>query len=457
MLGDGVVPLVIRGETQRRLIAVAQSRLPEKTFGYFIANADARHPVDFIHFQANVRNEHGSREAFHRYGQYFVKYEDAGFLATPAESWQIQKQIWSRGMFEVGVFHTHQRHPANFSRIDYDLHMDRFEALWHVVLSLRNPQIPQLRAFDVSAAGVVEIQVVNVPSTTRPTRRAGASITAARALLERDPAGRPVTRDARAVLAAIKALGDTGDSEFFTDVVTYGFLDGSRERYEEFVRPDLVAISPTVFEMGTPQRSRRHFCGEVPRHTVALSSYALGRVPVTNRLYALMHPGREDGREGEPDAPVVNVSWYEATLFALWFGARLPTEAEWEWACGAGSDEEWCCAEEDLVHVAVYSESSGLGTRRVGERAPNALGLHDMHGNVWEWCADDYDGSFYARSAVRDPWCRIGATDANAHKVSRGGSYDSLGEMCRTRFRCHEPAWFWAGDLGFRLAGRADA
>jgi proteasome lid subunit RPN8/RPN11 len=88
-----------------------------------------------------------------------VDHADAGFVATPEETWRLQKEIWSRGMVEVAAFHSHQRHPANFSEIDYHMHMRRFPDLWHLIVSMRNPQLPQVRAVAVSERGVRELPV----------------------------------------------------------------------------------------------------------------------------------------------------------------------------------------------------------------------------------------------------------------------------------------------------------
>ncbi len=140
-----------------RLVATIVERFPAKSFGYLLAESDASAPCDFVLFHDNIRNDAAWQPRFHRYGRYFVEHDDAGFVATPEEAWRVQKEIWSRGMFEVAAFHSHQRHPGNFSGIDYDLHLARFERLWHLIVSLRNPELPQLRAFDVSSAGVEEL------------------------------------------------------------------------------------------------------------------------------------------------------------------------------------------------------------------------------------------------------------------------------------------------------------
>jgi proteasome lid subunit RPN8/RPN11 len=153
-------PIVMPAELRERLLETVAARHPVKSFGYLLSSSDHRHPVDFVVFERNVRNVDGWRQEFEARGQYFRDHSDAGFVATPDESWRMQKEIWSRGMHEVALFHSHQRHPANFSGIDYELHLSRFASLWHLIVSMRNPQMPLLRAFDVSAAGVRELDIV---------------------------------------------------------------------------------------------------------------------------------------------------------------------------------------------------------------------------------------------------------------------------------------------------------
>src|SRR5262249_46316350 len=122
--------------------------------------------TDFVLFESNIRTTGVWKERFERYGQYFVEHENAGFVATPEEAWQVQKLIWARGMVEVGGFHSHIRHPANFSGVDYDLHVQRFPSLWHLIVSVRNPDLPQLRVFGVSDASVCELPLVVPPASS---------------------------------------------------------------------------------------------------------------------------------------------------------------------------------------------------------------------------------------------------------------------------------------------------
>jgi proteasome lid subunit RPN8/RPN11 len=146
-----------------RLVAVAVDRHPVKSFGYLVSRGPPRQPADFVLFEGNDRNDALWQPEFRRRGRYFVDHDDAGFVATPEESWRVQKSLMARGLFEVGVFHTHRRHPANFSSIDYEMHVSRFDSLWHLVISLRNVALPQVRAFEVSPQSVREMELRFTP------------------------------------------------------------------------------------------------------------------------------------------------------------------------------------------------------------------------------------------------------------------------------------------------------
>src|SRR5215467_13305689 len=157
--GRREAPLVLPGALFDRLIATVRDRLPRKSFGYLVSDTGPLTPVDFVLFEANIRNHTAWRGQFESYGRYFVEHSDAGFVATPEESWRVQKQLWERGLTEVGTFHSHLRHPANLSRIDYDMHVQRFQDLWQLIVSMRNPKLPQVRAFGISAEGVREMHI----------------------------------------------------------------------------------------------------------------------------------------------------------------------------------------------------------------------------------------------------------------------------------------------------------
>lgn len=449
-------PILVPSSLHERLLTTVAGRLPRKSFGYLLSASAAAAPTDFVLFQDNIRNTDGWRDKFESYGRYFVIHHDAGFVATPEESWRLQKEIWARGMTQVGVFHSHLRHPANFSQIDYDLHVERFENLWHMIISMRNPDLPQVRVYAASRAGVRELPVVLVadgahdPPAVTATASRDDAIARAREVLRVDACGRPLHHDNRAIFLAIEGLLRTQDREAIHELLLAGFLRDSGNRYQEHAASRMRVLDSATFEMGTKREGARHFCGETPAHLVQLSPFAITETQVTNEEFARFDRRRLDVGKNELRQPAVDVTWFDAAVFAMWMGCRMPTEAEWEYACGSGEIGEWCCEEEALLpRYAWYSENSGGRLHEVKTREPNPLDLYDLHGNVWEWCQDGYDRDFYSGSPSIDP-LKIG--DAAVDKVCRGGSMHSLSEMCRTRFRFHEPPGFRARDLGFRLA-----
>ena len=161
--------VLISSGLRTRLLAAVLGRAREKSFGYLISDRGDDEPTDFIMFEDNIRNEQCWLPQFEAYGEYFVRHSDAGFVATPQESWRVQRRLLASGSFEVALFHTHHRHPGSLSRIDYDMHVSRFDSLWHLIISLRNRELPQLRAYRVSRKGVRELDVRIVQTPDRQT------------------------------------------------------------------------------------------------------------------------------------------------------------------------------------------------------------------------------------------------------------------------------------------------
>ncbi len=153
-----------------------------------------------------------------------------------------------------------------------------------------------------------------------------------------------------------------------------------------------------------------------------------------------------------PALPVENVSWDDCQEFCTKSGLSLPTEAQWEYACRAGTSGPFA-GTGDLDDMAWYAKDpmalSFLGAHPVGMKQPNEFGLHDMHGNVWEWCQDWYQEDFYKESTgARDPLCENSGSE---RWVVRGGRWGSNAEYCRSACRLYGPSRHIT-NLGFRPA-----
>jgi formylglycine-generating enzyme required for sulfatase activity len=166
---------------------------------------------------------------------------------------------------------------------------------------------------------------------------------------------------------------------------------------------------------------------------------------------------RDLGFEQADDHPVVNVTWNDVTAFCAWVSekegekSQLPTEAQWEYACRAGTTTTWYSGDDEgaLKEHGWFSFNSDKKTHPVGQKSPNAWGLYDMHGNVWEWCQDWWAVDYYATSPLDDP---PGAS-GGSHRVARGGGWWGDASGCRASCR---GGWRGPGIrfvyLGFRLA-----
>jgi uncharacterized protein (TIGR02996 family) len=218
----------------------------------------------------------------------------------------------------------------------------------------------------------------------------------------------------------------------------------------------LTLIPAGTFLMGTPDAEVNRFPDERPLHAVTLTRpFYLGVYPVTQRQYLAVMGGSnpstfDPGNGGSLDHPVDNVTWASAWRFCRWLNARpeerklghvyrLPTEAEWEHACRAGTRTPFWFGESISSWQANFDSRSPYGgpeeatyrgsTSRVGLFDANPFGLYDVHGNVWEWCQDWYASS-YAEGG-KNPQGPV----RGDHKVMRGGSWDSTGLGCRSGHR----------------------
>ena len=235
-----------------------------------------------------------------------------------------------------------------------------------------------------------------------------------------------------------------------------------------------LPIQPGTFLMGSPENEAGRYSYEGPQHEVTLSrAFWLGRYPVTQQEYEKVMGNNPSMFKGE-NRPVEQVSWVEATEFCrklteqtrgegslpAGYEYRLPTEAEWEYCCRAGGTSAYCYGDDEarLADYAWYERNSKKETHEVGLKKANSWGLHDMHGNVWEWCldAEEWSARYKDKESVVDP-----LSDSGLERVIRGGSWFDTGRFCRSAYRyASEPA-FRGGYLGFRVclapspAGRA--
>ncbi|MEM9452697.1 MAG: SUMF1/EgtB/PvdO family nonheme iron enzyme [Myxococcota bacterium] len=182
---------------------------------------------------------------------------------------------------------------------------------------------------------------------------------------------------------------------------------------------------------------------EHPRHGVELMSFRLAKTPVTNAQYArfldenpgVFKPaGWSDDLSEWPDHPVTGVSWYDAKEYCEWAGMTLPTEAQWEYACRAGTTTRYYSGdyEDELARVGWYLGNSDFRLHEVGKKEPNAFGLYDMHGNVWEWCLDAFVSY---RTAVRPSDGLRGQPVGDANRVLRGGGFNFKARYARSANR----------------------
>jgi len=226
---------------------------------------------------------------------------------------------------------------------------------------------------------------------------------------------------------------------------------------------DLVWIAPGTFTMGSPATEVGHNNNEGPQTQVTLTKgFWLGKYLVTQGQYqAVMGSNPSYFSALGKDVPVEQVSWDDAMLFCQKLTAQeraagrlpdgyaftLPAEAQWEYACRASTTGPYA---GNLDAMAWYEVNSGHTTHPVGTKQPNAWGLYDMHGNVWEWCADWYVGSLPGGS-VTDPT----GPASGSGRVVRGGGWGVGAAYCRSALRGSGMPGDRGFNFGFRLALRS--
>ena len=232
---------------------------------------------------------------------------------------------------------------------------------------------------------------------------------------------------------------------------------------------DMSLVTGGTFVMGDAEGE----ADETPRE-VSVDSFYMDKLPVTQEMYERI-TGRNPSKRLSPNQPVERMQWTDAAQFCnkcsemegltpcydveTWKcnfdanGYRLPTEAEWEYACRAGSPDRYFFGEDGIAlpKYAWFKQNSKGRPRPVAQKLPNRWGLHDMLGNVWEWCNDYYDENYYRQGETDNPR----GPSAGKKRVLRGGAWSSTAERCRpavrfSEFQVFTDACFGADTYGFR-------
>ena len=204
---------------------------------------------------------------------------------------------------------------------------------------------------------------------------------------------------------------------------------------------ECVLVKAGTFTMGSPTSEANRENYETQHKVTLTQDYYISKYPITNAQF---------GKSGNANHPVVNVTWFQASDWAKSIGGRLPTEAEWEFAARGGNKNRGSIysGSNNLDNVGWYNSNSGGGTKSVGQKQPNELGIYDMSGNIFEWCGDWY--SFYPTEAVTDPVVTRPNYKVDDH-VFRGGSWGSYAQYCRVANRNGRDPSYYDPYLGFRV------
>ena len=238
---------------------------------------------------------------------------------------------------------------------------------------------------------------------------------------------------------------------------------------------DMVYIPGGEFSMGSPKYELGHDNDESPVHRVKVNSFWMGKCEVTwnefecyafnyglnygeDKIEAVTKPSASyepyDHGWGRGKRPAMGVSFHAAKKYCEWLSLktgryyRLPTEAEWEYACRAGSSTAYSFGDdpEFLKKYAWYEKNSERKTQEAGKKLPNVFGLYDMHGNVWEYCTDYYDEGYYMRFKDKEIADNPKGPDEGFEPVIRGGSWSDHAYELRSSNRMTVPMKWWERD-----------
>ena len=240
------------------------------------------------------------------------------------------------------------------------------------------------------------------------------------------------------------------------------------EHLDQQILLEMVHIPGGIFRMGSP--GRQGYEDEHPQHVVSVAPFWLGKQPVTQEQWQTVMKKLPPCRFKGSRLPVDNVSWDDARLFCIRLSRktghayRLPAEAEWEYACRAGSTSPFHFGDTLTTDLANYvgehiflAEPKGIYRHvptEAGSFPPNAFGLFDMHGNVWEWCADAWHDDYQGAPPNSSIW---DSEDKKAPRVLRGGSWHEIPGNCRSATRLKMGAGEREDFFGLRVALQMDS
>jgi formylglycine-generating enzyme required for sulfatase activity len=222
------------------------------------------------------------------------------------------------------------------------------------------------------------------------------------------------------------------------------------EQLGNAIKLEMVEIPSGTFTMGSPSSEANRYSDEDPQHQVKVPSFYMGKYPVTQAQWQRVMENNPSYFKEDDNLPVENVSWDDAIEFCKKLSEktgktyRLPSEAEWEYACRAGTTTAFAFGETINPKIVNYDGNRPYGKAAKGEYrrktiavgslgVANEFGLYDMHGNVWEWCQDYWHANYIDAPIDGSAWETISSN--NTSRVLRGGSYNDLADLCRSADR----------------------